>query len=397
MKFFGNFSKLLPQSHFTELFKAHAKSKPGFFKGALSGNGWRWEVVGQTLKEALDPKAFKKMQLQADINLKSWSKNNTLVPRSVEVVPKDWGVATLEATKKHGTTYSVLNMANSKFPGGCFLEGGSAQEENMWIRSTCLRSLLNPGIVYDAKKGWYVYDERTSATVNAQTKMTEDELNVLSEMRKEKTHEAFKVLFNEQKQICFRSSEFFLKEQSVEEIGGSKCLVADSTLSFTPLSLDSIFPFYEFRSAAPELANMSINWNDKVFLESYTKQLRQAIGAQLDTLIIHGKAHVVLGAWGCGSFKNKPEIVAKIYREEIEKIAQHFQHIVVPILDIGRSYNFGVFQEHLGNLKLGSAITKSSLKSLNLNQFFTSVDAQASMKPSDSQSTTPSSTNNPKV
>ncbi len=50
------------------------------------------------------------------------------------MVQQNFGVTALEVTKKHGKVYPVLNMANSLFPGGTALEGGSAQEENLWHR-----------------------------------------------------------------------------------------------------------------------------------------------------------------------------------------------------------------------------------------------------------------------
>ncbi|OEH47372.1 hypothetical protein lpari_01540 [Legionella parisiensis] len=74
----------------------------------------------------------------------------------VEVVPKDWGTATLEATEEHGEVYTVLNMANSLYPGGAVFEGGSAQEENMWHRTTCALSLMDKWIEFD-KKTTYFY------------------------------------------------------------------------------------------------------------------------------------------------------------------------------------------------------------------------------------------------
>ncbi|MGM9452782.1 hypothetical protein ACTAZI_05530 [Legionella bozemanae] len=52
--------------------------------------------------------------------------------------------------------------------------------------------------------------------------------------------------------------------------------------------------------------------------------MRRRIAAQLDTLILVGQPNVILGAWGCGEFKNEPQLVAEIYAEEIGKRAHFF-------------------------------------------------------------------------
>ena len=40
-------------------------------------------------------------------------------------------------TKKYGVYFAVLNMANAYVPGGGYVEGASAQEENMFRRTDC--------------------------------------------------------------------------------------------------------------------------------------------------------------------------------------------------------------------------------------------------------------------
>jgi hypothetical protein len=55
----------------------------------------------------------------------------------VEVLPGDWGEATRELTAKYGRCFAVLNMANAYVPGGAYVEGAVAQEENMYRRTDC--------------------------------------------------------------------------------------------------------------------------------------------------------------------------------------------------------------------------------------------------------------------
>ena len=146
-------------------------------------------------------------------------------------------------------------------------------------------------------------------------------------------------------------------------IGHRKGFVADSELSFLFVDPDEIFPFYELRAAAPELPGLVVNWEDGAYVREYQENLRRRIGAQLDTLILNGVPRAILGAWGCGCFKNDPHRVALTYRQEIEKRAAFFEHLVFPILSVrySETANFQVFKEHLDGIKLGPEANKQML------------------------------------
>ncbi|AWN73862.1 poly(ADP-ribose) glycohydrolase domain-containing protein [Legionella anisa] len=345
--------------HFSKIHDVHLSHKPGFLLGTFSGDRWRHKSMGVTLDHITDPEMFHELQSHAFNNLKSWQKEKVAPPQKVEVVHQDFGDTALEVTKKHGKVYPVLNMANSLFPGCAALEGGSAQEENMWHRSSCARSLLSKGIYYDPARKCFLYDENSRKLLSGQEKMSSEELESLSRRLGIKTPEAYKVFMGEQPEICFRGPEI-LVPTDFDEFTSKKQFTADSTLSYALLPKDQIFPFYEIRAAAPELVGKEIDFENKDFLAKYTNELRQRIGAQLDTLILKGKTDAILGAWGCGSFKNKPDIVARLYRDEIEKRAKHFQHIVFPIIDTQHEANYPVFKKYLDGLKLGNLAGKSS-------------------------------------
>jgi hypothetical protein len=59
------------------------------------------------------------------------------IPCRVIVLPGDWGVVTLQMTRKYGATFACLNMANAYGPGGGYTDGMVAQEENMFRRTDC--------------------------------------------------------------------------------------------------------------------------------------------------------------------------------------------------------------------------------------------------------------------
>ena len=260
-----------------------------------------------------------------------------------------------EATKMYGVLYAVLNMANSLFPGGAALEGGSAMEENLWHRSTCPLSLLDDIVSLDKESYLFQYNDSGRELLEGEAKMTEEELGILRTIRGEAITEAYKVFFSPEGRICFRGPEILIPSDINETGSGNAHLVADSGMSYAILPPTQIFPFYELRSAAPELVSKPNTWGNPAELKQYETNLRRRIGAQLDTLIVARQSHVVLGAWGCGAFKNDPVRIARIYREEIEKRANYFQHILFPIVNTNPSLdNFGVFNKYLTGLKLGN-------------------------------------------
>jgi uncharacterized protein (TIGR02452 family) len=76
-----------------------------------------------------------------------------------------------------------------------------------------------------------------------------------------------------------------------------------------------VFPFYELCAAAQDL-------RDGRALD--VEDARRRITAQLDTLRTHRLRYAVLGAFGCGAFRKPPDIVARIYEEEINKRERDF-------------------------------------------------------------------------
>lgn len=323
---------------------------PGFFFGHFTGDAARNQSINKTLEHITDPRKFKELQTDAINNLERWEAESDELPLKVEVKDSDWGVAALEATKKYGKTYAVLNMANSYHPGGLVFEGGSAQEENIWHRTSCALTLLDDGVLLDKHNNVYYYDDETTLLVKGRTQLSSDELTLLSTLRNQKLTEANKVYLNQCPQICFRGPEFIIP-RSAEH--GKTSFFAEPSLSFHSLMQNNIFPFYELRSAAPNLHGESIDWEDPLFLKKYTKNIRMKVAAQLDTLILAGVPNVILGAWGCGSFGNNPDIVSNVYREEIEKRSESFQHIMFAILNsYDYSNKFQFFREQLHGLKL---------------------------------------------
>lgn len=243
---------------------------------------------------------------KAASNLSNWQRqhinSNEKIDKkpSVDVFSGDWGEITKILTKKHGECFAVLNMANAFVPGGGYLEGLVAQEENMFRRTDCHFSI---NINTLDENGYYLkeYTELINGVDN------------------------FVYLDYENPRICIRGQEL----KNHEDLG------------YRWLSKDEIFPFYEMRSAAVDLrTGVSFSENECV------KRVR----AQFNTLKKYNIKHVVLGAHGCGAFLNPPERVANVYRKVINEYINDFKVIAFAIYNAGYGPdNYSVFNSIIKN------------------------------------------------
>lgn len=227
-------------------------------------------------------------QRRALANLARWksesqASNNT---HTILVLPGDWGVVTHTLTKQFGACFAVLNMANAFVPGGAYVEGAVAQEENMYRRTDCHFSIAPPQ--YDAARDRYT---------PAATRLISGEEGVV-------------YLDVDQPRVCLRGPE----ERNATDLG------------YRWLDEQEIFPFFELKAAAQDLrGGDAFNPN----------QARRQIKAQLETLKLANVRHVVLGAFGCGAFGNPADQVARIYREELAPYRAFLDVVAFAIFNAG--------------------------------------------------------------
>jgi hypothetical protein len=202
------------------------------------------------------------------------------------VLQSDWGDAALALTMEYGTRFAVLNMANAYVPGGAYPEGATAQEENMFRRTDCHFRVCDLG--YDR---WAdLYPPEASALLSAR--------------------DGAVYLDTRRPRVCVRGAE----DASLPDLG------------YPCLPDDRIFPFLELRAAAQDLRHGS---------RFDAHEARKRIAAQLDTMRAQAVRRAVLGAFGCGAFRNPADRVALIYREEIASRATDFSVIAFAIHDAG--------------------------------------------------------------
>lgn len=215
---------------------------------------------------------------------------------SIEV----WNCSTIEALQKLGgsSKTGILNFASAKNPGGGFLGGASAQEESL-ARSSSLYAALS--------KDWTMYEYNRSRST----------------------------------------------------------LLYSDYLIYSP---GTIFWFDDEGSCLPELlvadvitapapnrgAIVNNNWKEElallpeVFKERIMQVLSIAYKMECETLI--------LGAWGCGVFRNEPADVAAYFDEVIRTHFQSaFKHIVFAVYDRSKDgANIQAFTSVWQNYKVAS-------------------------------------------
>jgi hypothetical protein len=99
----------------------------------------RRAVLRETLNKLVSAKPPNLFHKLADENLARWRAEIAIAEPAgeVRVISGDWGEVTLRLSREHGVRFAVLNMANAYMPGGGYVEGMVAQEENMFRRTDC--------------------------------------------------------------------------------------------------------------------------------------------------------------------------------------------------------------------------------------------------------------------
>jgi len=170
---------------------------------------------------------------------------------------------------------ALLNFASAKHPGGMVLKGSSAQEECI-CRSTNLYHILSDSTFY---KPYYKY--------------------------------------HKDKKDDFYSSTLIYTPNVFIILDGSYVLLND------PLTVDVI------TSPFPNLRNINYQIDEDILNKIYDDRIDNVFRAAIDNDV----DCLILGAWGCGVFKNDPKLVAKSFKRIIDKYDKKIVDIVFAIID----------------------------------------------------------------
>jgi uncharacterized protein (TIGR02452 family) len=84
--------------------------------------------------------------------------------------------------------------------------------------------------------------------------------------------------------------------------------------------------------SAAAVRRPKLAWNG-TYMPADLHLMRKKVQMVLETFEYHGVDHLVLGAWGCGAFRNPPEEVAQIFYDALTgpRFAGRFKHVAFAI------------------------------------------------------------------
>lgn len=214
-----------------------------------------------------------------------------LTKKTIKTVIECKNCTTVEALlgAKTESKIGILNFASAKNAGGGFLTGAMAQEESL---------------------------ARASSLYDAQTKST-----LMYQRNRE--------------QSSYLYTDFLIYSPNVV------FWVDDNGVFLeTPVLADVI------TSPAPNKGAMLQNQKSNE-IQKIEKVFRDRMEQVLAISELQGVEYLILGAWGCGVFRNEPAIVAQLFKEVLaEKFQNSFKKIVFAVFDTSdKQVNFKAFAD----------------------------------------------------
>lgn len=190
-------------------------------------------------------------------------------------------ISTVEAVRmlaqERKTDIGVLNFASAKNPGGGFLNGAIAQEESLAVSGTLYPTLT-------AHEEYYTENRKHRSMMYLDYGIYSPEV------------------------VFFRDGAFCLTQTPVKA----------SVLTLPAVNMGQVL----LKGENPEEAKRVMRRRMKLALGIFAEQ---------------GAKHLVLGAYGCGVFRNDPRQVAAWWRELLEEgMGQYFDSVFHAVLDRSR-------------------------------------------------------------
>lgn len=200
-----------------------------------------------------------------------------------------WNCSTVEAIlklKEEGKDIAVLNFASAKSPGGGFLNGAKAQEESLAASSCLYKTLI-------AHEEYYKENRVCKSMMYTNYAIYSPDV------------------------VFFRDGRFHLLEKPV---------------------------------LASVLTMPAVNMGQVVLKKEDVKQAEQVMKERMKLILAifaqQGCRHLILGAYGCGVFRNNPQQIAFWWKELLETFfSEQFETVVFAILDQSvDQHNIRIFQ-----------------------------------------------------
>lgn len=204
---------------------------------------------------------------------------------AIEVV-NETTLAGARALVARGHRVAALNFASAKNPGGGFLSGAEAQEESL-ARASGLYLCLEGSRFYDAHRA-------------ARDPMCSDRAIYAPDVP------------------VFRDDDDAL--------------------------LDAPWPCSFVTSAAVNVGALK-----RPDPEAVRAAMQRRVALVLDVMAAHEHGAIVLGAWGCGVFRNDPAVIAELFREALGTTHRGvFAHIRFSVLDRRDAGTYDAFARGFG-------------------------------------------------
>lgn len=209
-----------------------------------------------------------------------------------------WNCSTVEAILRlhyEGKKASVLNFASAKNPGGGFINGANAQEESLAVSSGLYRTLTVHEAYYSSNRAYQSMMYTNHAIYSPDV-------------------------------VFFRDEKFQLMEKPVTA----------SVLTMPAVNMGQVV----LKGEDIEKAKTVMRERMKLVLAIFAKQ---------------NCRHLVLGAYGCGVFRNDSADIAQWWKELLrEDFAGKFETVVFAVLDRSSNQKFiRPFEERFGKIMGG--------------------------------------------
>lgn len=235
---------------------------------------------------------------EGELSLEEACECIALDPETVDGInlPEKTGFCNIEVTRNDsygaalgmGEGCLVLNFMSGWNPGGGVTKGARAQEEDLCRRSSLYLSLTS-------EDGMQLYDYNRENAPDM-------------------------------------SSNYMLLSPKVEIIKTSDGEYIEPSMTCAVLS-----------AAAPRLiGEFGFNVDD----DELEQVLESRIHGILQVAAKYGYRRLILGAWGCGAYRNDPEQVARIFRDELSRMTGYFDDVEFAVY--GKNENYECFAAALG-------------------------------------------------
>lgn len=154
-----------------------------------------------------------------------------------------------------------------------------------------------------------------------------------------------------QEECLFRCSNLFTIPDELYPIAIDELIYTHQATFIKNSDYETIWPMEVdvITIAAPNLnkdhkGNESDEYLDN---EYYLKVMKDKISAMLSAAAENECVNIILGAWGCGAFKNDPNIVAKLFLDELHTERWQFTKVIFAVINDRNSVanNYQIFHD----------------------------------------------------